>query len=836
MSKIQYQFYTFNEEHFAVPLSTFSGKTDKKQSWATVTAHIEVVLGCTPSTGSAHEHSCIIVLLADMKDLHEEQTYRNLTIPLPETQIAIRHIKEGGKDLQNPDKFDENQLRKARPILMVAAEDIMGLFAEASGENIQESPWRYQYRLDLDARVKFWDSGIWHQYVPIEGHQDTDTEHFGKRFKETFNRMAQWYKDGLYATFVALENLEFQTRLMQHSFIADIGHHGHETRVTPFKFHSETVIARMSADIIEELTPKLIREFKWRLLLVDDYAEEPISSLDKVCTITKSKLIKQVLQENFDEGFDAFEIKSPIQADGTIAKSEIIEHSLTMLKQGTYDIILLDYLLGEGKKERTGREYGYDFLRELIDHMTDDKKKKKKKIHKGPLGRFWIFSISSFPFAFADKLRQLGMDGYSDHWYLSGGGDPICTPELFRYNFLNFIKQQISECYLHTNALENFFNRFSSIENGILWRNLVLNAITSIHLNKSVLENDEAHGSLFARTMLSFIRNNRDYKTTLDQIRSFVANIMQIPYFRIKDALTNPEGKETINTEALMQKSALFFQAEKKLETKIKKCSKHRDRDTFDFDGKRLRWLPATIKELTNLRVLRLGNNQLSTLPSELAQLSQLKQLDLSYNQLEALPNNLKDLATLEYLDLTGNPDLPEYLRTKHEGKSEIQELFTNTAVWNRDRRKKVVVSYANVDSKEFLELEKILKPLVRSGDIAFWADTRILPGDQWDPAIQKHFQQADIILFLVSADFLASDYIYNVEMNIAMERHSKKECQIIPIILKECDWQHEPLKKFQALPKGIRPVYSQYRSSPDEAWKEVSEGIRKVLTDGRLT
>jgi len=853
MPKINYQFYTFNEEHFAVPLSL--PISDEKRSWSTVTSYIQQLLEYPPDNPEMHPKECIIVLLAGMKDLHNEQTYRNLTIPVCEDKKPVRYIKEAGKGLQNPGKFDEHQLRQARPILLVATEDIMELFGEAPGVNLSESTWRYQYRLDLDARIKFWDSGIWHQYVPIDGRGDTEEYHFGTRFLKTFQKMEQWYEQGLYATFVALENLEFQTRLMQHSFIADIGHHGHETRVTPFKFHSEAVMARMSAQIISDLTAELIQQFKWRLLLVDDYAISEVSSLDKRCKISKLTLIHEILHQELGQESGIFEIIPPKpknkQAEEKEVVSEIINHSITMMQQNTYDVILLDYLLGAGEMERTGREYGYDFLRELIHRITTentnnlhkgpmagiDNPERARKItedtnnlHKGPMGRFWVFPISSFPFAFADKLRQLGMDGFSDHWYLSGGGDPICTPELFRYNFLNVIKQQISACYLHPHALKDFFNRFSGINNnGILWRDLVLNAIESIHLNKSVLENDETQGSLFAQTMLSFIRNNDAYKTKLNQMKSFVANIMEIPYFKIDIALQNLEVSEK---KALKQKSAMFFRPEEKLEKQIQKHSGN----TFNFDGERLRWLPATIDKIAEVEVLRLGNNQLKMLPIELTSLQNLRQLDLSYNHLETLPKSMRALTRLEYLDLTGNPNLPEYLRIKHEGKKEIQELFANAASWDHQRRKKIVVSYANQEKNELLELEKILNPLERAGLISFWTDNQILPGQEWNPEIQGQFQQADIILLLVSASFLASDYIHNVEMNIAIERHAKGECQIVPIILKECDWQHDPLKKFQALPKGIRPVYSPHRASPDEAWKEVSEGIRKVIKSGRLS
>ena len=46
------------------------------------------------------------------------------------------------------------------------------------------------------------------------------------------------------------------------------------------------------------------------------------------------------------------------------------------------------------------------------------------------------------------------------------------------------------------------------------------------------------------------------------------------------------------------------------------------------------------------------------------------------------------------------------------------------------------------------------------------------------------------MILLLVSADFLASDFCHEVELARALERHDRNEAHVIPIILRPCDWQ----------------------------------------------
>jgi CheY-like chemotaxis protein len=87
----------------------------------------------------------------------------------------------------------------------------------------------------------------------------------------------------------------------------------------------------------------------------------------------------------------------------------------------------------------------------------------------------------------------------------------------------------------------------------------------------------------------------------------------------------------------------------------------------------------------------------------------------------------------------------------------------------------------------------------------------------------------AQIILLLVSADFLASDYCYDVEMKRAMERHASGEARVIPIILRPCDWHVTPFAKVQALPKDGRPVIK-WRDQ-DTAFSEITRGIRDVVS-----
>src|SRR6266704_6936151 len=136
---------------------------------------------------------------------------------------------------------------------------------------------------------------------------------------------------------------------------------------------------------------------------------------------------------------------------------------------------------------------------------------------------------------------------------------------------------------------------------------------------------------------------------------------------------------------------------------------------------------------------------------------------------------------------------------------------------------------YARKDQTLLNELKAHLMPLQRQGLINIWADTDIGAGIAWEEEIDKHLNIAQIILLLVSPDFMASDYCYSKEMQRAMERHDKGEARVIPIILRPVDWQ-DVLGKLQALPTDGTPVINHRWHTSDEALYSVALGIRKIV------
>jgi len=141
-----------------------------------------------------------------------------------------------------------------------------------------------------------------------------------------------------------------------------------------------------------------------------------------------------------------------------------------------------------------------------------------------------------------------------------------------------------------------------------------------------------------------------------------------------------------------------------------------------------------------------------------------------------------------------------------------------------------IFYSYSHKDEHLRAELETHLAILKQQGIITGWYDRRISAGKEWKGEIDKHLNTAAIVLLLISADFIASDYCYDVEMKRAMERHKAGEARVIPIILRPSDWKGTPFDGLQALPKDAKPVVN-WRSH-DEAFRDVEVGIRGVVEE----
>jgi GUN4-like/TIR domain len=149
-----------------------------------------------------------------------------------------------------------------------------------------------------------------------------------------------------------------------------------------------------------------------------------------------------------------------------------------------------------------------------------------------------------------------------------------------------------------------------------------------------------------------------------------------------------------------------------------------------------------------------------------------------------------------------------------------------------------VFLSYSRKDKDMLDKLITYLAALRRTGKITTWHDRDIEAGSEWEPELLRQMDTADIILLLISADFMASDYCYGKELQRAIERHDRKEVRVIPVILRPCDWNipEIPFSKLNVLPSDAEPIVSSKWQYYDEALVIVARGIREVSEQLKYT
>ena len=151
---------------------------------------------------------------------------------------------------------------------------------------------------------------------------------------------------------------------------------------------------------------------------------------------------------------------------------------------------------------------------------------------------------------------------------------------------------------------------------------------------------------------------------------------------------------------------------------------------------------------------------------------------------------------------------------------------------WSRshDSATEGFFSYAHADEAHRKTLAKHLSALEDEGLIAVWHDRKITGGREWAGAIDDALRSADIVLLLISADFLASDYCNDVELTEAIRRHDAAQARVVPVILRSCDWEHSRFARFNALPPDGVPVVE--AEHPDQRFVAVARGLRAIVAE----
>jgi hypothetical protein len=136
----------------------------------------------------------------------------------------------------------------------------------------------------------------------------------------------------------------------------------------------------------------------------------------------------------------------------------------------------------------------------------------------------------------------------------------------------------------------------------------------------------------------------------------------------------------------------------------------------------------------------------------------------------------------------------------------------------------KVFYSYAHVDHQMLLGLQKHLAPLIREQLIEPWYDRELTAGEAWNAEIQSRLESSDIVIILVSADLLNSEYAVGQELGPALDLHRQGKLQVIPVVARACMWKKSQISELQVLPMDGKPIAEW--SSQDAAYLSVAEGI----------
>lgn len=146
-----------------------------------------------------------------------------------------------------------------------------------------------------------------------------------------------------------------------------------------------------------------------------------------------------------------------------------------------------------------------------------------------------------------------------------------------------------------------------------------------------------------------------------------------------------------------------------------------------------------------------------------------------------------------------------------------------------------VYIAYAAADHELLQRLRIQLAAVERLGLIDAFHDAEIAVGTDREAAQLAALHRAPIIILLLSADFLASDFAYEKELEIALARAAAGTARVFPVLLRDCTWEYTPLAHLKVLPEGQIPVTDPHWQSPDRAFLRVVESVLESLQTERV-
>ena len=211
----------------------------------------------------------------------------------------------------------------------------------------------------------------------------------------------------------------------------------------------------------------------------------------------------------------------------------------------------------------------------------------------------------------------------------------------------------------------------------------------------------------------------------------------------------------------------------------------------------------------------------------------------------EDLQVALNDRYFIDYHDLLKAQENNLHIVTPHLDKDETQTKNVKSYQFNAfmdegfNRPKKVFISYSHDDVEYRQELQKYLITLKRDNLIEIWQDEMIQVGSDWDETIRQNLQTADIVILLISQSFIASDYIYQVELQEALKMsHDGKT--IFPILIENCDYQNFSARSIGKITNVAQLQFIPHNNgrllpisdwdNPSKAWVQVTKALREKI------
>ena len=163
-----------------------------------------------------------------------------------------------------------------------------------------------------------------------------------------------------------------------------------------------------------------------------------------------------------------------------------------------------------------------------------------------------------------------------------------------------------------------------------------------------------------------------------------------------------------------------------------------------------------------------------------------------------------------------------------HEKQQYSEKYVTKT----QKKRKTIFISYSHEDKDHLKRLHVHLKPLQKHKLVEIWDDTKIRTGQKWQEQIQIALSRAAIAILIISADFLASDFIVDNELPPILKKAELEGTRVVPIILKPCRFSREKhLSQFQALNPPDKPLLSMSEIKQEEMWDRLSQVIETEIS-----